>query len=474
MGVSNGNFLHENEFMKLTLIKQILLCTLLILMGTACSSDDIPDVPFTDNANNTTKYTMTIPLKSDSTLFNKVDHNSRVPSLNKVYLYVDYENNRSFTPLEFPVTVSSSQNNGELNGSINMTIYRTSDGKIMISDGNRSVDVSGFVHCMLTSSNTLNVELDTGSPTPGGKIVYNACGDKLFRTHGFHFYYGNEHVKWGTGIFAYDHYSIKFHDDGLIFAATRESMNTNKLDFDKLCFEFDRYTANVEANLYMVHWEKPHKHALHEELVNLDESFFNRRLPGTTLGQWSVRMLLGNAPDKFNFFDHALPKPAPTGTSLVNLCNSVPVSVVDVEYRLAVGWDKIPDWLPSLVSIKGIGSEMTGRTQSFVLPMTNSNSKIYYLFHCSDLTDELKSRFYEYRTLRIDFSELGINAFAPNGNYEIMVVIQFIDFQRAMDKYISRQSRNSHIVQDPIFGEVVDIPYKVVVRKIEDKNTKKN
>ena len=472
--------------LKIVTMKQTIFYLFLLLTLGACSSDNIPDFPpESKEVNESDKeqvkmYDVAFPLAADSAFYLKnVSQRSRTPMLNEVYLFVDYDNPDAPTQmLTLKVTDAVGKNTGELNGNVHLKLGNAGDGGVIVSDGSKSYQVTKKTHCMLTSSKSLEAQYTTkADPTPKNKEAYKPYGDHLFCSDGFTFDYGEKKPEWFSP--AYYTFSIHFNvnsDEPTYYLATEKSMKTDNLVFEKLVFEMKRYTASVLVNFVMIDWED--HLLLSPTLEPVDRKIFESYLPGTTIEDWKIRPFIGNASTSFHLIENTHPVSLPTGSGIVSIADT-PATFFETEVNRK---DANPNTLNPLGSEKGVGvMHSNDESEVFILPMKDNGSTLFLSFYCakpetSAKVNHVKKSFsyYPQKTLQVPFQGekgLGVTALEPNKRYELLVVIAVFDFKRAMDKDLGFPTK-SRASFHPAFGDVIEIPHRLILREIQEDETK--
>ena len=466
-------------------MKHTIFYLFLVLTIGACSSDNIPDLPSGGNEENRSNYEqvkmydVTFPLIADSAFFSKnISNKSRTPMLNEVYLFVDYDNPEAPTQmLTLSISNGVGKSTGEFDGKVHLKLGNAEDGGVIVSDGSKSYRVNKKTHCMLSSSKSLNVTYTSqANPTPNNNEVYKPYGDKLFCSDGFTFDYGEKKPEWLKP--AYYTFSIHFNvnsDELTYYLATEKSMKTDNLVFEKLVFEMKRYTTSVLVNFVMIDWEE--HHLLDPTLEPVDRKIFESFLPGTTIEDWKIRPFIGNASTSFNLLENTHPVTLPVGSGVVSLVDN-PITFFETEVNRK---DANPNTLNPLGYEKGVGvMHSNDESEVFILPMKDNGSTLFLSFYCDkpETSAEINKvtqsfSYYPKKTLKVPFQGekgIGVAALEPNKRYELLVVIAIFDFKRAMDVNLGFPTKSS-TSQHPSFGDVVEIPHRLILREIHDEKT---
>lgn len=447
----------------------------MLIMFAACSSDDIPEVTKSveDTEISTKQYKVEFPLIGDTVALKKEQgYGSRSkPVLNDVYLIANYDQDVSLRKrLKINVYTQTSNTTGELNGIIAFYINKTKSGNVAISNGSQSIVVSSNERCMISSvpDNSVSLSLRENQ-TPNGKSAYVQYGDNLFRSHRLFFSYEKSYSSesFVIDVETDDKYTAKI-DNSKDYLLFQKGFFNN----EPLTLVLDRYTISLVANIALVDWENGIFGST--KLQEVTERDFKKFMKGTQLSDWSVRPFMSGAPSTFDLFQNiATP---PKGNSLISLFESpATFSATEIAKR-----DVHDSFLNLLGSVKVVGAVRTGdEGEVFIFPMTKTedkdkpeieNSAIYYSFHCSNTDPVVYGTQYHYHadmTFRVPFNDLGIEKLEPNTKYEILTVIAIWDFQRIMRTDLSLNDSRSRTLSDAVWGDCIDIPYKVIIRKIE-------
>lgn len=465
-------------------MKRTLFYLFLVLTLGACSSDDIPDfAPESKEAkpdyNKQKMYDVTLLLDADSASYSKnIGHRSRTPMLNEVYLFVDYDNPGAPSQmLTLKVTNGVGHDTGEFDGKIHLKLGNAEDGGVIVSDGAKSYRVTKKTHCMLSSSKSLEAMYSLqANPTPNNNEAYKPYGDHLFCSDGFTFDYGEKKPEWLKP--AYYAFSIHFNvnsDEPTYFLATEKSMKTDNLVFEKLVFEMKRYTASVLVNFAMVDWEENFLGS--QTLEPVDRKIFKNYLPGTTIENWSIRPFIGNASTSFSLVENTHPISLPVGTGTLSLVDN-PITFSETEVNRK---DANPNTLNPLGYEKAVGvMHSNDESEVFILPMKDNSSTLFLSFYCNNPETSAEVNkvtqsfsYFPTKTLMVPFQGekgIGVAALEPNKRYELLVVIAIFDFKRAMDKNIGFPT-TSRASFHPAFGDVIEIPHRLILREIQDEET---
>ena len=468
---------------------------------TACSSNDIPDFAPSNKEDFQSEfkeemYNVKLSFSADTSFFSKnIEHKSRAPKLEEIWFWVDYD---TPSPQKFKLKLTNIKNHtdvlsGNLNGKVTADIEfqmgRNAKNEVTVSNGSSSVQVSKklaspvngkdylFRHCMLASSGNLEVAMSSGVATPAGKSTLHPYGDRLFRSHGFTFDYGRKKPKWLSH--AYNTFGIYFNvgNSSPTYAlASENSMKGKNLEFktsliDNLVFDLDRYTSNIQVNFCMVDWSNDNN------LNPLDENdFFNytRAYPYN----WGIRTFLSNVTSSFHLVNHISSSTSRTGDGIVSILDNF----TDLSECRVVRKDAAPDVTHVLYDISAIGLMNKGDQGEFsIFPMQNKDSKLYITFHAKQTFFQWKEvislipfiekkksvNYHPSRTLVIPLSDLGVTVFQQNMAYELLVIISVKDFVEAMKVNGSIEAK-SRAACDPLFGEVISVPHRLLLREVKD------
>ena len=462
-----------------TMMKQLVLLIGMLCTLVACSSsDDIPapepESPSGFGYKSGVEYDLTFNLSADTACFNKnVDNHTRAPHLPVVYLMV--ENSQDY--LELNVTKEQTSKDMDFNGSVRLTVVHGDKGDVYLKNASKTLNVTKK-NWFLSSTPNLTVTMEGPSTeTLSGKPVYRPYGDKIFCSHPYSLKYGKIYPKWGS---PFEGYQINLHngDASTYFVSNAVKKGTEEVRFDDLVFDLERLTISIVANFAMVDWEE--KFLVGEVLKEVDSKAFADSLLGSKVEDWSVRTYIDNAPSQLTITRDINNMVVPTGEILISLKDQATLlGEVDV-LREDANVDSHNIWGGTITGIGRFYDKVTDEV--FIFPMQNNESSVLYAFYCSKpetsyLTNKrpkkrIEKHYYAYKRLRVPFSKLNVSSLTPGTRYELLTIITISDFKRAMDKDLGFGSRTS-APYSPEFSEVMDIPYKVILRKLDDQPSEK-
>lgn len=471
--------MYKNMNFNGTMMKQLVLLIGMLCTLVACSSsDDIPvpepESPATLGYESGVEYDLTLHLSADTACFKKnVDNHTRVPHLPVVYLMV--ENSRDY--LELNVTKEKTSKDMDFNGSVRLTVEHGDKGDVYLKNGGKTLNVTQK-NWFLSSTPNLTVTMEGPSTqTPKGRPAYQPYGDKIFCSHPYSLKYGKIYPKWGS---PYEGYQINLHngDASTYFVSNEVKKGTEEVRFDDLVFDLERLTISIVANFVMVDWEE--KPIIGEVLKEVDSKAFANTLLGSKAEDWSVRPYLDKVPSQLTITSDINNMVIPTGEVVMSLKDRATVLGEVNVIRQDANVDSHNIWGGTITGIGRFYDEVTDEV--FIFPMKNNvssenESSVLYAFYCSKpdtyyLTGRwsqkrVEKHYYAQKTLRVPFSKLNVSTLTPGTRYELLTIVTISDFKRAMDKDLGFGSRTS-APYSPEFGEMMDIPYKVVLRKLDD------